>query len=120
MKITLLVLFIIGISNTYSQVPATYGIYFAKEYSKEIALYKAKDFVMHEVIGAGAEPVKFKIDPLAAASSGELTSLVYRCDEKAKAGLVLGFYGMQMIIRDFQFVFSGRILMPNGRKQRST
>ena len=30
---------------------------------------------------------------MAAASSGELSSLVYGCDEKNLSGLVLGFYG---------------------------
>ena len=37
--------------------------------------------------------VKFDIDPLAAATSGELTSLTYSCDEKNLKGFVLGFYG---------------------------
>ena len=39
------------------------------------------------------EVVKFEIIPLAAASSGELTTLLYKCESKQKEGLVLGFYG---------------------------
>ena len=31
--------------------------------------------------------------PLAAASSGELTTLLYHCEELNKEGLILGFYG---------------------------
>ena len=65
-----------------------------KEYSKSVALYKAKEFVMMEVIGVEEKKqVKFDIDPLAAATSGELTSLTYSCDEKNLKGFVLGFYG---------------------------
>ena len=48
---------------------------------------------MKNVIGIEKKLIKFDIDPLAAASSGELTSLVYSCDEKNLSGLVLGFYG---------------------------
>jgi len=68
-------------------------VYGAKEYSKEIALYKAKQFVIEDVLGISGEVIGFQIDPLAAASSGELTSLVYKCQDKNKDGLVFGFYG---------------------------
>ena len=65
-----------------------------KEYDKSVALYKAKEFVMKEIIGVEEKKqVKFAIDPLAASSSGELTSLTYTCDEKNLKGFVLGFYG---------------------------
>jgi hypothetical protein len=76
-----------------AQVPVSSGALLAKEFSKEIALYKAKAFVCQNVIGNTTDIVEFQIDPLAAASSGELTSLVYKCPEKGKEGLVLGFYG---------------------------
>jgi hypothetical protein len=76
--------------RSYTQVPGYWG---AKEFSKEIALYKAKAFVMETVLGSSSETVEFEIDPLAASSSGQLTSLVYKCPDKAKEGLVLGFYG---------------------------
>ncbi len=76
-----------------AQVPVNSGVVFAKEFSKEIALYRAKAFVIETVLGISSEVVGFQIDPLAASSSGELTSLVYRCQEKGKEGMVLGFYG---------------------------
>jgi hypothetical protein len=93
MKIKLLLrsLFISAIS--FSQVSESTGLYFAKEYSKDEALYKAKDHVMRKIIGIEDGLVKFEIDALAAASSGELTSLVYGCEEKKLSGLVLGFFG---------------------------
>lgn len=67
--------------------------FFAKEFSKGIALHNAKTYVLKEILGQTNQVVKFEIDPLAAASSGELTTLVYRCVEKNKEGLILGFYG---------------------------
>ncbi|MBW7891705.1 MAG: hypothetical protein H3C48_11930, partial [Chitinophagaceae bacterium] len=37
--------------------------------------------------------IQFEISSLAAASSGELTTLLYKCDSKKKEGLILGFFG---------------------------
>lgn len=69
------------------------NVFYAKEFSKEISLYKAKGFVIESVLGDSNSVVKFEIDPLAATSSGELTSLVYNCEKLGKEGLLLGFYG---------------------------
>jgi len=93
MNIKLLISSLLISSISFSQISESTGLYFAKEFSKDQALYKAKDYVMTKVIGVDNALVKFDIDPLAAASSGELTSLVYGCDEKNLSGLVLGFYG---------------------------
>ncbi len=84
---------IINCFLTNAQIPANTGIIFAKEYSKEISLYYAKTFVMKEVLGVSNAVIRFEIDPLAAANSGELTSLVYRCEDKKKEGLIFGFFG---------------------------
>ncbi len=91
-KFLIVSLFISTIS--FSQISESTGLYFAKEFSKDQALYKAKEYVMTQVIGVeGENLIKFEIDPLASASSGELTSLVYKCEVKNLSGLVLGFYG---------------------------
>ncbi len=37
--------------------------------------------------------MRFNIIPLASAKSGELTTLIYRCEELNKSGIILGFYG---------------------------
>lgn len=79
--------------SSNAQVSAVNGLYLAKEFSKEIALYKAKEFVINEIIGIDSNVTQFEMDALAATASGELTSLVYRCDEKQLSGLVLGFFG---------------------------
>jgi len=87
------ILFFILIGQvTLGQVSSNSNVFFAKEYSKEIALYNAKEFVIRNVLGESIEAVKFQIDALASASSGELTSLTYTCKKKKKEGLILGFY----------------------------
>lgn len=93
MKFKILFITLIYSTISYAQISTNSGIYFAKEFSKDQALYKAKEFVMTNVLGVENTLTKFEIDPLAAASSGELTSLVYGCSEKNMSGLVLGFYG---------------------------
>ena len=93
MKIRLLLASFLIFTISFSQISESTGIYFAKEFSKDQALYKAKDYVIKKVIGIEEKLISFDFDPLAAASSGELTSLVYSCDEKNLSGLVLGFYG---------------------------
>jgi hypothetical protein len=104
-----LVLVIFGVliyCSSSAQIPGYWG---AKEFSKEIALYKAKAFVFGTVLGSSSDIVQFEIDPLAAASSGELTSLVYKCQSKAKEGMVLGFYGdywnaAGIVYKGFRFI----------------
>ena len=91
--LSLVVASICFIQISSGQISAKSGFSFAKQFSKEIALYKAKEFVFKNILKESETVVKFQIDPLAAASSGELTSLVYKCEDKNKEGLVLGFFG---------------------------
>lgn len=93
MKFAFIILFHLGGACVMGQVPVSSGVFLAKEFSKDIALYRAKAFVFQQVIGSTDDLIEFQIDPLAAASSGELTSLVYKCQQQQKEGLILGFYG---------------------------
>jgi len=93
MKTKLLLLIIILVSiNVNSQVSSK-KITDGKGYSKNESLFKAKRFLISNIIEVTEEPIEFYIDPLAAASSGELTSLIYKCEGQNKEGLLLGFYG---------------------------
>lgn len=65
----------------------------SKSWSKEISLYRAKAFVVKNVLDSKTEIIKFQVSPLAASNSGELTTLVYDCKQQNKIGLVLVFYG---------------------------
>lgn len=78
----------------YSQVRVnSNNIWTAKEFSKDMSLFKSKEFLFKNVLGSTNEVVSFEVIPLAAASSGELTTLLYKCEAKEKEGLILGFYG---------------------------
>ncbi|WP_445718291.1 hypothetical protein [Flavobacterium sp.] len=92
-KITFLSI-LLSVTFCYSQVKVnSNNIWTAKEFSKEISLFKSKEFLFKNVLGSTNEVVPFEVIPLAAASSGELTTLLYKCDTKQKEGLILGFYG---------------------------
>lgn len=71
------------------------GMILSNEFSKEKSLYGAKSFAMQKVLGVTETPEKFEMWALAAATSGELTSLVYKCSAKQKEGMVLAFFGNQ-------------------------
>lgn len=95
MKSKLSILILFTISNfIYSQVKVnSNNIWTAKEFSKEISLFKSKEFLFKNVLESTEKVITFEVIPLAAASSGELTTLLYKCEAKQKEGLILGFYG---------------------------
>ena len=95
MKTKLSIVLLIVINNfIYSQVKInSNNIWTAKEFSKEISLFKSKEFLFKNVLGSTIQVIPFEVIPLAAASSGELTTLLYKCEAKQKEGLILGFYG---------------------------
>jgi hypothetical protein len=93
MKVKLLLVTIFIGQSLIAQIAPNSGFIFSKDFNKEIALYKAKAFVMKDVLNSTEEVVQFTIDPLATTNSKEVTTLVYRCPAKNKDGLLLGFYG---------------------------
>jgi hypothetical protein len=95
MKIKFLILVLFLCNNCLkSQIKSNSDLFFmAKEFSKDISLFKAKFFLFNSVLGGSYDPIQFEVTPLAAASSGELTTLIYKSDRLQKEGLILGFYG---------------------------
>ena len=75
---------------SFAQFP---GFYEAKEFSKDVSLFKSKAFLINDVLKTSGNPLQFEAIPLAAASSGELTTLLYKCETQNIEGLILGFYG---------------------------
>lgn len=87
----LLILFLNIEQTVYSQFR---GFYEAKEFSKEVSLFRAKMFLFQEVLNDLTDKsTQFEAIPLAAASSGELTTLLYKCESENTEGLIFGFYG---------------------------
>ena len=69
------------------------GLVAANSFSKEESVYRSKGYVMNSILGPTEAPLTYQVFALAAATSGELTSLVYTCTEQKKEGLLLAFYG---------------------------
>lgn len=92
--ISAIVLF--SLNSAFSQIKPSQtnnNLWYAKEFSKDIALFHAKNYLFRDILGISNEIVKFEVIPLAAANSGELTTLLYKCENKQKEGLILGFFG---------------------------
>jgi|JI7StandDraft_1071085.scaffolds.fasta_scaffold66732_3 hypothetical protein len=96
MKSSIITLLFISITiNSICQIRSVSNgfAWSVKDYNKEIALYKAKSYLYKEILGISEKVSRFELIPLSAASSGELTTLFYKSEEKQKEGLILGFFG---------------------------
>ena len=94
LKSTIIILTLLMSIKAISQIKQTdYNLFQAKEFSKDISLFKAKTFLIHNVLKTSESSSQFEAIPLAAASSGEMTTLLYKCESQNKEGLILGFYG---------------------------
>lgn len=69
------------------------GFWESKEFNKDVSLFKAKTFLTQDVLKTSKNSVQFEAIPLAASSSGEITTLLYKCESQSADGLILGFYG---------------------------
>lgn len=65
----------------------------AKEYSKDVAIFQAKDYLMTAILKCSGENLQFEVEALAAATSLEVITLWYKCELQAREGLIIGFYG---------------------------
>lgn len=95
MKIkTIIILFFFNSAFVCAQVRVnSNNVFVAKEFSKDIAMYNSKYFLFKDVLVTTEKIDRFEVTPLAAANSGELTTLLYKSDTKGMEGLILGFYG---------------------------
>lgn len=63
----------------------------AQAYNKEVTEYMTKRFLVDEVLEVTSEKIlKVEIDGLTSAKSGELTTVLYSCDQAS--GIVLAFW----------------------------
>ena len=92
MKKILGALFILLPLLSIAQVTKSQNELLNKEYSKDISLYRGKHFLFSEVLGTTEKIARVEIVPLAAANSGELTTLLYKSSDKEMEGMIIGFY----------------------------
>lgn len=92
-KITIALVLLIT-SLGFSQIKQqSHNLFQAKEWSKDISLFRCKAFLFQDILGVSDKVNKFTVEPLAASKSGELTTLIYTSKDLNKEGLILGFYG---------------------------
>jgi hypothetical protein len=65
-----------------------------KKVAKEISQFRAKEFIINDIIGAtNGKEIKFETESLASDDSGGLITVAFNCDEVDKRGLLLAFFG---------------------------
>ncbi len=89
----ILISFIIAAYSINAQVSVTSGNWMAKEWNKDISVYRSNEFLIKNIFGNTSEISKFENIALASANSGEITTLLYRSETNDKEGLLLCFYG---------------------------
>lgn len=97
MRIIFTILALLIIKSTHSQVLDI------KEYDKTIALYEAKKYIVNHILAIDSTTLKFKARALAASSSRELTTVIYKCNSQKKMGLLLAFFNKTVSKNGFKY-----------------
>ena len=93
MKFRLLVVSLLFTTVAVSQVPTSLGFTLSDEFSESNSVVKAQGFLLKEILKSNGDVVEFKLDRIASSMTGDLTSLIYKCEMKETNGLILAFYG---------------------------
>lgn len=91
-KIFLILYFVLPVNFAWGQYHKN-SFFMAKEFSKELSEFRAKTYLIEQVLTDTNEVQLFEVEALAASNSGELTTLIYRSKNDMRDGLILGFYG---------------------------
>ena len=76
-----------------AQVSTTSGNWFAKEWNKDISVFRSNEYLIKNILRNSNDILRFENIALASSNSGEITTLLYRSEEPIKEGLLLCFYG---------------------------
>jgi hypothetical protein len=93
MKIKLLLFALIFTQVAIAQIPTNMGFALCGEFSEKNSIVKAQGFLLKEILKSPEDIVQFELERIASSMSGDLTSLIYRCEEKQIVGIILAFYG---------------------------
>jgi len=78
LRITIIILVFANSVLTAQVKMTSNNVFTAKEFSKDIAMYYSKKYLFKDILGTSEVIDEFEVIPLAAASSGELTTLLYK------------------------------------------
>jgi hypothetical protein len=93
MKIKLIIIALIFCQSAIAQIPTNMGFSLCGEFSDKNLAVKAEGFLLKEILKSPEDIVQFKLERIASSMSGDLTSLIYRCEKKQIEGMILAFYG---------------------------
>jgi hypothetical protein len=105
-KYYILILFDLLYNLSYNQINQSKGGLLSQEFSKELTEYKVKNFIVNEIYQLTEnQSINLEVNSITASRSGELTSVVYKCKELEKNGLIFAFYGS--FINEFNLSYTG-------------
>lgn len=91
MKLKLFVLTILISNAIIAQIPTKLGFALSDKYSEDIAINKAQEFFLKEILDPSEGIAQIELDRIASTISGDLNLFFY--SYKDKKGLLLAFYG---------------------------
>lgn len=101
-----IVLFLLIANFIHAQIKPSEGGILSQSYSKAITEYRAKEYLIKEVINTPNKViVDLDISAITASGSGELTTIVYNCESQKKRGLLFVFWNDQ--VNDFNLRYKG-------------
>lgn len=82
-----------------------------KEIAKQITQFRSKEYIMKEIIGpVGVGEVKFETESLASDNSAGLISVAFNCNEVNERGLLLAFFGDNIVEGRFVSAYAFRYI----------
>ncbi len=93
MKIKLIIVVLIFTQVAVAQIPTNNGFALCSAFSEKNSVVKAQGFLLKEILKSPEDIVQFELERIASSMSGDLTSLIYRCEGKQIEGMILAFYG---------------------------
>lgn len=85
----------------------------AQIFNKDVTEYKVKSYIVNKILNVQEqEPVLVKIDAITSSTSGELTSVVYGCEEQNKIGLVFCFWRSLITTSNMEYSGYGFLNIP--------
>lgn len=103
MKVLISILAFTFVFVSYGQLKTDRKSFSMPIYNKAKTLDLAKTYLIESILVTDKNSITFTIDPLVSATSGELTTISYQCDELKKSGIIFGFWGIYITEAGVEF-----------------
>jgi hypothetical protein len=104
--ITLVFIPVFGFCQVTSQDGKILSGIMAQEYSKDISEFRAKEYIIKNILDPSDSIAEFEVNSITASKSGELSVVIYRCKEQqGKEGMLFCFWNQR--VNEFNVEFNG-------------